>query len=144
MKILQKNRLFACTAIVFAFTLCLFSCEHQEILPDEVAPPLTEDILMQSTENDIDERSIPDCWCKYRSASRRTSSSSYVYCYGYNGISKEYTLADMQGKVLQTKYSSNYFVYFSGLQSGKKYKYRTYTHCNRPRYSPWTTFTQKY
>ncbi len=143
MKNFQKTSLLT-FAMLLVMSLFIFSCEPSEAIDEEVTPALTEEVLLMSVKEVDSQNRIPDCWCKYRHASRRTSTSSYVYCYGYNGIAKNYILADTQGNVLQTKSTSNYFTYFSGLQSGKTYKYRTYTSCNRPRYSPWTTFTQSY
>lgn len=125
--------------ILLIISIILISCEQQEALPHDIAPTNTQ---LVSENIDMDERSVPSCWCQHRGASRRSSSSSYVYCYGYQGLNKTYILTDEQGNNMRTKHSTNYFVYFSGLQSGKKYKYRTYTQCDRPRYSPWTTFTQ--
>jgi len=137
----MKNTLLI-AVILLIISMVLVSCEQQDMLNNSAETPL--DIELVSENIDMDERSVPSCWCQHRGASRRSSSSSYVYCYGYDGLDKTYILADEQGNVLQTKYSQIYFVYFTGLQSGKKYRYRTYTSCNRPRYSPWTYFTQDY
>ncbi len=149
MKIIQNNLLQF--AIIFTASLLLTSCGQQEV-PTEVADePLgleigfEPEVLTEERDAAEDFERIPSCWCRHRGVSRRTSTSSYVYCYGYTGIPKTYYLANSSGTVLQQKSTSHYNVQFSGLQTGTTYKYRTLTYCNpsKPTYSPWTTFKQK-
>lgn len=146
MKTIQIKGILVGLITILSISVAMISCEQQEVISSDIEQPLAyQDYNTsenQTIENGNIESRIPSCWCKHRGASRKSSSSSYVYCYGYDGINKTYILTDEQGNNIQTKHSTNYFVSFSGLQSGKKYKYRTYTYCNRPRYSPWTTFTQ--
>jgi len=148
MKTTQIKGILVCFMAILSISIAMISCQQQEVISSDVEQPLTygdyDTSESQTIENGDIESRIPDCWCQHRGASRRSSSSSYVYCYGYDGLNKTYILTDEHGNNERTEYSTNYFVSFSGLQSGKKYKYRTYTACERPRYSPWTTFTQAY
>lgn len=136
-------------AMLFTISMISTSCEQKEAIIDQleeqVDNPIAEEELahLVPTEREENYERIPECWCKYRSASRRTSSSSYVYCYGYTGIDKTYYLEDMYGNSKGSKFSPFYNVYFTGLNAGQKYRYRTLTNCpKKPVFSPWTTFTQ--
>jgi len=146
-----KTVLFSLLAMT-AVAIFLTSCEQEEVLSTdlhEVSNNLI-DLPLDGIETQIieDTNLIEDrasCNCSRIHTSRRTSSSSYLYC--HNGAPvKEFILQTSNGQPVDSKESSTYYTYFSGLQSGHCYRFQVRMTCPDGSYycSSWKYFVQPY
>jgi len=128
--------------ILLIFTSC--QKEDNVILDTEsvsdelITPPLTPEELdivwedMESNENNVIE-SRTNCGCKRFHASRRTNTSSYIYCQRYQDNNSDgnviYFLAENDGPNNHAIRESNYYTIFYGLTSGSEYKAKAIINC---------------
>jgi len=105
---------------------------NQSELEEVISPPLTPEELnavwseLEQDEENIVERNS-NCACKRVYATRRSSTSSYVYCQRWQDSSSmavEYKVGS------STKYRKRYYETFTGLTPGQNYNYRARLWCN--------------
>lgn len=128
-------------------TSCTTSTEIDEIILPPQSINYTSEITDDPTaNNDIGDDRSSCSFCSNMGASGRTSTSSYVYCYGNSGYKKTYRLGEEIGNrivEIDRKTTYGYYTWFGNLTPGNKYLYNVIIYCPTHTISnrKWRSFT---